>query len=126
MKPHRNDVLMGRGGKNNTHVGNKQLRKLAKDRAQEYLDCPRLDKQIIFSDLVATVKRMDPPGRFLRQDKKTLAWIEVDDSVAMKKASQHLRDAAHERQKRIMEKIVNPHEPGLPDISPEELMNFMW
>lgn len=35
-EPHHNDVLMGRGGKNNQHVGNEQLRSIARGRNLDY------------------------------------------------------------------------------------------
>ena len=99
MHPHHNDVLMGRGGKNNAHYGNKQLRKLARELAPSYYHTPRLEKQAIFQNLVSRVKQMNPPGRFLRQNKHTLLWTEVDEGQIRRKASQHLRDAAKEYEK---------------------------
>jgi len=96
ITPNHNDVLLGRGGRNNEHSGNVQLRLLALQNASEYNDCPRLDKHKIFEYLVEQVKGMNPPGRFLIQDQRTNLWHEVDDDKAHQKASQHLRDATKE------------------------------
>jgi len=37
ISPHDNDVLMGRGGKNNTHVGNEKLRGMARAMREVYI-----------------------------------------------------------------------------------------
>ena len=100
-KPHHNDVLMGRGGKNNAHVGNKQLRQFARELGLSYYHCPRLKKEGIYKELVKRIKQLDPPGRFLRQDKLTLLWVEVGEKEEWSKASQHLRDAAKDYEKTL-------------------------
>jgi hypothetical protein len=96
ITPNHNDVLMGRGGRNNEHPGNVQLRSFALQNASTYNECPRLEKHKIYCSLVEKVKATSPPGRFLRQDPKTRLWHEVDDKKAREKASQHLRDATKE------------------------------
>ena len=35
--PHENDILLGRGGNNNKHIGNEQLRLFAMERVQKYI-----------------------------------------------------------------------------------------
>ena len=95
ITPNRNDVLLGRGGSNNEHSGNVQLRLLALQNTSEYNDCPRLEKYKITKNLVEQVKKgtMNPPLRFLKQDQRTNLWHELDDNKANQKASQRLRDA---------------------------------
>mmetsp|Transcript_16715 Transcript_16715/g.25586 ORF Transcript_16715/g.25586 Transcript_16715/m.25586 type:complete len:193 (+) Transcript_16715:100-678(+) len=93
LEPHKNDILLGRGGKNNQHVGNEQLRQLAKLHCETYRRASKKEKSCISRGVVKSVRSMDPPGRFLKQDHMTGYWDEVDDDVAREKAAQVLRDA---------------------------------
>eukprot|EP00980_Cylindrotheca_fusiformis_P017861 scaffold5653_cov147-Cylindrotheca_fusiformis.AAC.23 len=63
FQPHENDVLMGRGGRNNQHVGNEQLRVLARKRCDDYVKATKKGKSIISKELVRMVREMNPPGR---------------------------------------------------------------
>jgi hypothetical protein len=65
MKPHENDVLLGRGGKNNQHVGNENLRNLARQLfAQDYRVSRKKGKSNMSRDLVVQVRQLTPPGRY--------------------------------------------------------------
>ena len=44
INPGDNDVLLGRGGNNNKHVGNQKLREIALSYAQEYSKCTKMGK----------------------------------------------------------------------------------
>ncbi|CAJ1966928.1 unnamed protein product [Cylindrotheca closterium] len=92
-EPHDNDVLMGRGGKNNQHVGNEQLRSLARGRSMDYQNASKKGKSSISRELVRIVREMKPPGRFLRKDTETNKWEDVGNDIAREKTSQVLRDA---------------------------------
>jgi hypothetical protein len=61
--PHENDVLMGRGGKNNQHVGNEKLRTLARVECENYRLASKKGKSYISRELVKKVREMLPPGR---------------------------------------------------------------
>jgi hypothetical protein len=91
--PHANDILMGRGGKNNQHIGNEKLRKLARKEAKEYCTSSKKGKSRIAKGLVTKVRQMQPPGRFLKRNPVTSEWEDVGDEYAREKASQVLRDA---------------------------------
>mmetsp|Transcript_35918 Transcript_35918/g.86798 ORF Transcript_35918/g.86798 Transcript_35918/m.86798 type:complete len:352 (+) Transcript_35918:1332-2387(+) len=91
--PHENDVLMGRGGKNNQHVGNEQLRTLARGRSMDYQKASKKGKSSISRELVRIVREMKPPGRFLRKNPETNKWEDVGNDIAREKTSQVLRDA---------------------------------
>ncbi|GFH60296.1 hypothetical protein CTEN210_16772 [Chaetoceros tenuissimus] len=93
INPGDNDVLLGRGGNNNKHVGNQKLRKIALSYAQEYSKCTKMGKSDLSKLLVQKVRELDPPGRFLKQDSTTLIWKDVGDVLAREKTSQVLRDA---------------------------------
>ncbi|CAB9500001.1 expressed unknown protein [Seminavis robusta] len=91
--PHDNDILMGRGGKNNLHKGNGRLRKMARDLRQAYIKSSKKDKSQMSRDLVKRVQAMTPPGRFLKRNNTSNGWEVVDEEYAREKASQCLRDA---------------------------------
>lgn len=93
INPGDNDVLLGRGGNNNKHVGNKKLREVALSYAHEYSKCTKMGKSDLSKLLVQKVRELDPPGRFLKQDSTTLIWKDVGDVLAREKTSQVLRDA---------------------------------
>eukprot|EP00567_Pseudictyota_dubia_P015440 CAMPEP_0197447010 /NCGR_PEP_ID=MMETSP1175-20131217/11773_1 /TAXON_ID=1003142 /ORGANISM="Triceratium dubium, Strain CCMP147" /LENGTH=138 /DNA_ID=CAMNT_0042978191 /DNA_START=141 /DNA_END=554 /DNA_ORIENTATION=+ len=91
--PHHNDILLGRGGKNNQHVGNEQLRNLARAQRDTYRHSSKKGKSYISRQIVSYVRGMDPPARFLKKDSVTGRWVDVGDDIAREKAAQALRDA---------------------------------
>jgi hypothetical protein len=117
--PHKNDVLMGRGGNNNQHSGNEKLRGVARTRCEDYRRVSKKEKSDISRELVKSARKWTPPGRcvstptmfyhslsfgltscsshlahrFLRKDPRTSKWEDVGDDIAREKTSQVLRDA---------------------------------
>jgi hypothetical protein len=93
--PNVNDVLSGRGGRINAHIGNVQFREIVAERKKDYLakDTKKLEKAHIAADIVYFVRRMDPPGRFLKEDING-AWWDIGDQKAIKKVGQALREDA--------------------------------
>lgn len=90
-----NDVLSGRGGLTNHHPGNILFRNLVKAKQADYVRASRHEKAYIARDIVAIMKKLDPPGRFLKKDPKdSNKWVEIDDKQARQKASQALREGA--------------------------------
>ena len=63
IEPHENDILMGRGGKNNQHSGNEKLRELARGHCEEYQQSTKKGKSNISRILVQQVRELDPPAR---------------------------------------------------------------
>ncbi|KAL7566056.1 hypothetical protein ACA910_009843 [Epithemia clementina (nom. ined.)] len=90
---HENDVLMGRGGKNNQHSGNEKLRELAREQSANYRESTKKGKSSISRDLVQKMRDMVPPARFLKRNSTSGEWEDVGDDIAREKASQVLRDA---------------------------------
>ena len=82
-----NDVLSGRGGRINNHPGNINFRKVVEEYKREYLD-PRtrkLEKAHVAARLVAQIRSMDPPGRFLKEDPENAGrYVEIGDQKAWK------------------------------------------
>ena len=96
--PNCNDVLSGRGGRINSHSGNVHFRELVESLKRDYLDprTKKLEKARIAARLVGTIRRLDPSGKFLKEDPHTGMWVEIGDERAWKKAGQALRESAPE------------------------------
>ena len=58
-----NDILLGRGGKNNQWVGNEKLRNIARRRCHEYQKASKKGKSQVSREIVEKIRRMKPPGR---------------------------------------------------------------
>eukprot|EP00562_Extubocellulus_spinifer_P003670 CAMPEP_0178538230 /NCGR_PEP_ID=MMETSP0696-20121128/36998_1 /TAXON_ID=265572 /ORGANISM="Extubocellulus spinifer, Strain CCMP396" /LENGTH=726 /DNA_ID=CAMNT_0020170483 /DNA_START=286 /DNA_END=2466 /DNA_ORIENTATION=+ len=93
--PNRNDVLSGRGGRINAHPGNVQFRELINGMKAVYLSpkTKKLEKAHIANDVVRRIRHMDPPGRFLKEEKDGM-WWDIGDEKARKKVGQALREDA--------------------------------
>lgn len=85
------DVLSGRGGQTNHHVGNARFRAEARKLRSEYRDGGTSPgkKGLLHRDLVKKVQQYG--GRFLKRGHGGL-WYEVPDREARRKASQALRE----------------------------------
>jgi hypothetical protein len=103
--PHPNDVLCGRGGSINAHTGNVVFRRWIQERRESYnLADTKSAKTRITSDIFRRVKSLKPSGRFLHKiDALEVSggihddedyWSEVDDTKALAKISQALREGA--------------------------------
>ena len=66
-KPHKHDVLLGRGGASNHHHGNAVFRSVVSKTRPMYRRVPKHQKIIVARSIVHAVGRQDPPGRFLER-----------------------------------------------------------
>jgi len=82
------DVLLGRGGVTNIHVGNMNYRSMVHQLQDEYHSAPKLKKAAIALRVVEQVYNQG--GRFLRESEGK--WIEVSKERARRKASQTMRE----------------------------------
>ena len=74
--PSDNDVLSGRGGRINNHSGNIHFRKLVTEEKAKYISLnKKMDKKYIAIDIVDQIRKLEPPGRFLKKD--GLHWYEI-------------------------------------------------
>ena len=95
--PQPHDVLCGRGGGINSHVGNRVFRDWVAERRLDYnLASTKADKARVAKEVMNKVTMHDPPGRFLQRDTTGIGswWIEVSEEKAMAKTSQALREGA--------------------------------
>jgi len=71
--PHPHDVLSGRGGGINSHVGNKKFREWVRERKEVYnLAKTKTEKADIANEVIDLVREQSPPGRFLQRDSTAL------------------------------------------------------
>jgi hypothetical protein len=94
-----NDVLCGRGGATNNHVGNKRFRAIVAEYQKEYLEVRKKAKSDIARRIVARVG--ENGGRFLKRDDASNMWVEVLVKKAVEKTSQALREGLDVRHKTI-------------------------
>ena len=94
--PHPHDVLCGRGGGINSHPGNCVFRDWVRERKNDYnLAASKADKAIVAAQVMRRVSSLQPAGRFLQRDTAGGGfWIEIDETKAMAKTSQALREGA--------------------------------
>jgi hypothetical protein len=84
------DVLCGRGGATNNHVGNKKFRTIVAEYQKGYLKAKKKEKAGIAKEIVARVHQNG--GRFLKRDGNNNTWVEVTPKKATEKTSQALRE----------------------------------
>lgn len=103
-----NDVLFGRGGGTNQHIGNQRFRELVAEQMPAYLRALKKDKIVIARHIVSIIQ--SEGGRFLRRSSDATkattttttgstsssveddCWIPVTDQRAREKTSQALRE----------------------------------
>lgn len=113
-KVNQNDVLCGRGGATNNHIGNRNFRKLVAQHQQAYLMARKRDKRDIAQRIVSIVRNNG--GRFLkRNDNSSEEWVDVGDKRACEKTSQALREGLEVRRNGLFEKG-----PAIPKSKPEK------
>jgi hypothetical protein len=91
--PRPDDILSGRGGRINSHIGNVRYRQLVAQYKQSYLDplTKKLEKSHIAADIVNKIRQRG--GRFLAENDDG-SWLEVGDVRAIRKTGQALREVA--------------------------------
>lgn len=93
--PTKNDILLGRGGSVNGHVGNQVFREWVRARKDDYNLAPnKVEKAQVATEVMEMVHQHG--GRFLQRDPTTSTnwWVEVDETRALAKTSQALREGA--------------------------------
>lgn len=88
-----NDVLFGRGGVTNNHIGNRRYRSYVQQQQEHYFSKPKMEKSQIANYIVAKIRQEN--GRFLKKDgSRGGLWFDVGDRRAREKTSQALREKA--------------------------------
>lgn len=91
--PHPHDVLCGRGGSANRHVGNANFRSLVSSNRAMYVRLTKRQKMQVARSIVdAIVSGQAPGGRFLQRDVETGLWFDIGRPRSLEKTSQALRE----------------------------------
>ena len=90
-KPGSNDVLCGRGGGSQNHLGNKEYRAVITANKVRYIEAGRNVKSLLVDSIVNAVRLQNPPGRFLEKDNDTGLWYDIGDKRAFAKVRVFLR-----------------------------------
>ena len=85
------DVLFGRGGFTNRHIGNLRYRDIIALHRADYVRASKVEKPNVARRIVKAIRSGKTPGRFLRRGDDG-NWQEVSDKEATWKASQALRE----------------------------------
>jgi hypothetical protein len=99
VAPNQHDVLCGRGGGTNNHVGNELFRQMVNQKKRSYLNSCKRDKPAVSRGIVQAIRNLEPSGRFLQRDEATGLWYDIGDQKAREKTSQALREGAPEIRK---------------------------
>jgi len=94
-----NDVLCGRGGLTNSHVGNKRFRIVVAEYQLEYLKARKNDKKDIARTVVSRIR--ESGGRFLQRNSNSNLWSAASAKRAVEKTSQALREGLDVRHKSV-------------------------
>jgi len=96
LTKHDNDIICGRGNGVQYHPGNVKYREFINNYRLEYLSAQRYHKgnycRLVYDD----TQKLDPPGRFLAQDKKNQLYYEIEEKKVLDKIAQALRENAPE------------------------------
>ena len=91
------DVICCRGKQPKYHPGNMFFTKLVEDNCQRYTETEaRMEKSLIVSEILDTVRRKSPHGGFVKQNSEG-RWCETGDHLAREKITQCFRDRLHTR-----------------------------
>lgn len=99
------DVLCGRGKTSFNHIGNRRFRDIIANSVEDYHTAKsRLEKSMVVHRIVEQVKKVK--GRFLKQDRFSGRWYELDERQAKEKVGHAIRDATSsvDPKKKILKK----------------------
>jgi hypothetical protein len=88
--PRQMDVLCGRGGGINKHVGNRMYRRVVEYNKSMYRHVPKRHRMLVSQSIVQTI--LNEGGRFLQADGSSSRWKEIPFRRAVQKTSQALRE----------------------------------
>jgi hypothetical protein len=108
--PCRFDVLLGRGRKHNGHPGNARLQTVLNMHSVRYnAATSRNEKTAIIQEIVQSIQANgEPAGRFLKFEKDTNGWVEVDDAVARIKVGHAIRYVSKYKKRKVPPANLEP------------------
>lgn len=106
-QPHFHDILCERGYGVQYHAGNIFYRDLVEMYRNEYVVAPKSKKRHYCKLIFDQLKNRNPPSRFLKQNKKTKIWEELEYNEVIKKIAQALRENAPKLREKILDKKLD-------------------
>lgn len=101
--PSEYDVMCGRGIHSQNNSGNRRFRAIIDENLEQYLEVrTKREKSLIVQSIIARIHRNK--GRFVRKDRDTGEWHEIDTHEVKEKVGHALRDAKQKRNKRRAKK----------------------
>lgn len=90
---HINDVIIGRKKLSEKQIGNQRLQQLAQQKTHEYRHSfYRQQKKLVAVDIIEEIKKLNPPGRFLKpENRSSSAFREIDRDESITKVCHILR-----------------------------------
>ncbi|KAG7350976.1 hypothetical protein IV203_010336 [Nitzschia inconspicua] len=101
IEPTNIDILCGRDGYVQRHIGNQSYRQLVNANKEAYITCRKTDKLKISRCIVAAVRERG--GRFLEKNAADGTWFDIGDKKAVEKTSQALREGQPKLKKKMFE-----------------------
>ena len=95
VRPNKNDILCGRGKFTQIWHGNIFYRNLIHSNKLEYVIANELEKRNIADSIIITIRKLNPPGRFLKLDEEKNEYYDIGDKKAIHKIKQCLREGAN-------------------------------
>merc|ERR1711933_375441 len=103
--PRHTDVIIGKGMRAFSHVGNERLRDIIASRLQEYENMrSKKERSDVISSIVAETR---VHGSFIKKDANTGLWFEADEVLARDKISQAFRNLKNKGHHRLAQAIVS-------------------
>ncbi|CAB9519758.1 Nitrilase family, member 2 [Seminavis robusta] len=94
VAPGKYDVICARGSTAANHVGNLRFREIIRQSLPQYNAAKtKLEKSLIVTSIVDSVRDYSPDGGFVKQDSNG-EWYDVGDALAREKIGQSIRDQA--------------------------------
>ncbi|KAL7528535.1 hypothetical protein ACHAXR_006681, partial [Thalassiosira sp. AJA248-18] len=118
ITPHDNDVLFGVGYRVINHPGNQHFRAVVEAKRPVFLEAKRTEKRKIAMRIVDEIHDLDPPGRFLIEDRNNInakGNAKVWKCVETKKAVDKVMHRIREKEKRAAGAVSKQQHAQLPD-----------
>jgi len=92
--PTKNDIISGRGTHVYNHHGNINFMSLVKKYQSMHEICPKALKKIHSQEIYTNIRKLNPPGRFLKPCTVhgQVGWVEMDYKNTILKIRQAMRD----------------------------------
>eukprot|EP00531_Pseudo-nitzschia_arenysensis_P009513 CAMPEP_0116147320 /NCGR_PEP_ID=MMETSP0329-20121206/17690_1 /TAXON_ID=697910 /ORGANISM="Pseudo-nitzschia arenysensis, Strain B593" /LENGTH=705 /DNA_ID=CAMNT_0003643237 /DNA_START=150 /DNA_END=2267 /DNA_ORIENTATION=+ len=109
-KPRSNDILCGRGGSSNRHLGNIHFRELVAANKQIYVGLTKKQKMLVARKIVDAIHNTG--GRFLAKDLDTGMFYDIGLPRSLEKTSQALREK-HSNEMPAQQQQQQPEDEGI-------------